>query len=163
MLPGPELPGNRQRWYDVAPGASAGHQEAGAGGGGPGAGVVLLASLAHGFFARASRRAYDCLPNTAARSKMGTTSCIATYPDLLAIPIWVSTSASDACARETCCKYSRVEGRLWPSAMLDGIETAARQIWLVKPYNPALGNAGDDWYSASTKSMPPCQTRSCRK
>jgi hypothetical protein len=36
-------------------------------------------------------------------------------------------------------RYSLVDVRPWPSAMFDGTETAARRIWLVKPYFSSRG------------------------
>jgi hypothetical protein len=36
--------------------------------------------------------------------------------------------------------YAFLERRQWPSARFDGIDTAARRIWLADPYRSEAGN-----------------------
>src|ERR1051325_9694085 len=71
---------------------------------------------------------------------------LSTYRSRAAISNCVSTSANDACAIATCCKYSRVVALVCPSAIFDGTDTAARRIWFVSPYSSVLGNSGGAIY-----------------
>jgi len=54
-------------------------------------------------------------------------------PTRLAIINWVLSSAADPFAICTNLAYSKSESRSAPSAMFEGIETAARVIWSRKP------------------------------
>jgi hypothetical protein len=55
---------------------------------------------------------------------------------------WVSTSAVDPCAIARKCALSRVDSRVQPSAMLQGMDTTARVNWLRIPYTSSRGNNG---------------------
>lgn len=81
-----------------------------------------------------------------------------TYLRLCAMVSCVSNSAADPCAIYKNCMNSFFVLRDLPSAILLGIETAARFICAVSPYTSDFGNDAEMWYIAMTKRILFCHT-----
>src|SRR5690349_1095468 len=85
---------------------------------GAGSQEPTLAVRALGFIS-ALRNAKSCLPSAAIASSRWFASASEIYLKSLAISNWVSSSANDAWAIDKCWRYSLVDSRACPSAMLD--------------------------------------------
>ncbi len=89
--------------------------------------------MGNGLLERERSRARIPRLMTLAFSNKDRISASATKPTLQAILSWVSTSPSEPIAIRKKRMYSFVAPRLFPSAILDGTETAARRNWDVSP------------------------------
>jgi hypothetical protein len=67
--------------------------------------------------------------------------------------------SSEPCAIGRNCANSAVDLLAWPSAMLQGTETAARLICETRPNFSSLGNCCVRTYTCFTNRMPFCYTK----